>query len=304
MTTNLQISTILPRKIAIFLAAILALVPAACNRSAPAPKTETTRYHLKGKIVSIDLQAGEATIDAEDIPGFMDAMIMPYKIKDQADLKKLKPGDSVTADVVGHGQDYWLENVKVTASSPTKPAATLHYPAPGDPVPDFEFLNQSGKHIRLKQFAGKTVLLTFIYTRCPFPDFCPRVTHQFAQIESQLKATPALYAGTRLLSISFDPTHDTPKVLRDYGFANSGTKNPTLFAHWQFASSPQAQLPTLANFFGLIYKDDDGVITHSLSTAMVGPDGRIVKWYHGSDWQTDQVMTDLSESAHAPRSQS
>jgi protein SCO1/2 len=277
---------------------VLFVFSAACNRGpSQSGANAAKRYALKGKIISIDKQAGTANIDNEPIAGFMDAMVMPYTMKPADLLNQLQPGDSITADVVVGPDKYWLENVKVTAHSPatdTKPAANLHIPAPGDEVPDFKLINQNGKGISLHQYRGQTVLLTLIYTRCPFPDFCPRVSHEFAAIDSKVLADPALYGKTHLLSISFDPTHDTPKVLRTYGFSCSGRKDSALFTHWEFAAIPQTELPEFANYFALTYNEEGGLITHSLSTAIIAPDGKISKWYHGADWQASDLLQDIA----------
>ena len=259
--------------------------------------------------MSIDTQSHQAFIDGDDIPGFMDAMAMSYKIRPEDTLNHLHAGDSVSAEVVtvpsdpkneDAVSDYWLENVKVTGHVEPAPAAanTPHLPSPGDDVPDFTFTNQSGKHISLSQYRGKVLLVTFIYTRCPFPDFCPRVTTNFAEVYKQLGTNPAL-AGTHLLSLTFDPEHDTPKVLRDYGFVSAHTHNPALFSRWEFATPTSADLPKIANFFSLTIKPEGGLITHNLSTAVIGPDGKIVKWYHGSDWQVSDLIKDATDaSAH------
>ncbi len=289
----------------ISLIALLALA-AACNRGTSQPSTANLqpakRYALKGKVISINEQAGSADINNEPIPGFMDAMVMPYPIKPPAALDQLQPGDSITADVVvAEPGKYWLENVKVTAHSKTpagKPTATLHMPAPGDQVPDFKLINQNGKRISLHQYRGQTLLLTLIYTRCPFPDFCPRVSHEFADIDRQVRADPSRYGKTRLLSVSFDPAHDTPKVLRTYGFSCAGSNDPTLFKHWEFSSVPSPELPEFASYFALTYKEEGGLITHSLSTAVISADGKIFKWYHGADWQASDLLQDIA-AAHA-----
>jgi protein SCO1/2 len=271
-----------------------------CHRStAPAAK----RYPFTGRIVSVDPQEQSAIIDGDAIPGFMDAMAMPYKVKPAATLVNLIPGDSISAEVVviqseakneDAAPDYWLENVKVTAHS-KKPSpgggAALHMPAPGEDVPDFWFTNQSGKRVSIQHYRGKILLVTFIYTRCPFPDFCPRVSGNFAEIYKQLGSDPAL-AATHLLSISFDPEHDTPKVLRDYGFSVSHTHDPALFGRWEFAAPRTSDLPRIADFFALTVKPEGGLITHNLSTAVIGPDGKIVKWYHGGEWQTSDLIKD------------
>ena len=274
-----------------------------CSRANPAA---AKRYPFSGRVISVDTQAQSALIDGDAIPGFMDAMAMSYKVKPTASLNHLVPGDSVSADVVVQRDrdpevppDYWLENVKVIAHADPAPAAAgsaLHMPASGDDVPDFSFTNQNGKHVSLKQYRGNALLVTFIYTRCPFPDFCPRVSSNFAEIYKQLDTNPAL-AGTRLLSISFDPEHDTPKVLRDYGFSVAHTQAPALFKRWEFAAPSVADLPQIAGFFALTIKPEGGLITHNLSTAVIGPDGKIVKWYHGSDWQVSDLMKDVAAIA-------
>jgi protein SCO1 len=287
---------------AFLLALILAgtFLTVSCKRSkAPAAK----RYPFTGRVVSLDSQAQSAVIDGDAIPGFMDAMAMPYKIKPAATLHHLLPGDSISADVMvlqpdakneDAIPDYWLENVKTIAHIDPAPAAganALHMPSPGEDVPDFVFTNQGGKRVSLKQYRGHVLLVTFIYTRCPFSDFCPRMSSNFAEIDKQAATDPAL-AGTHLLSISFDPEHDTPKVLRDYGYSVAHTHEEALFSRWEFAAPSAADLPRIAGFFALTIKPEGGVITHNLSTAVIGPDGKIVKWYHGSDWQVSDLIKD------------
>ena len=290
-----------PSAIVLFLACLFA---ASCNKPAPQKPGATTqsgvkRYHLTGRVVSTDKRANSVMIDGDDIPGFMAAMAMPYPVKDATLLDKLSPGDQITADIVVRGDDSWLENVVVTGhSTPPKPAAELHIPSAGDAVPNFKFINQDNHPISLQQYRGQTLLLTFIYTRCPFPDFCPRLSHQFAEINRQLQADPALDRKTHLLSITFDPAHDTPKVLRAYAFSCSGSKSASLFQHWEFAAPRLSDLPAIAHFFGLDYQKDGAAITHSLSTAVIGPDGRIFKWYHDSDWQPADLIKDAAGALH------
>jgi protein SCO1/2 len=288
-----------------FLCALLAF-SGACNRAPSQPATSAAsakRYSLKGKVISVDKNAGTANIDNEPIAGFMDAMIMPYTCKPASALDQLQPGDMITADVVVQAADnkYWLENVKVIGHfdpAAEKPTATVHIPTPGDDVPDFHLINQSGKRISLHQYRGQTVLLTLIYTRCPFPDFCPRVSHEFAAIDHELRADPARYGKTHLLSISFDPEHDTPKVLRTYGFLCAGSKDPALFERWEFSAIPAEELHDFADYFALTYQEEGGQITHSLSTAVISPDGKIFKWYHGADWQASDLLQDIAAAAH------
>jgi len=286
----------------IFTALFLVLLTACHSKTS---QSAAKRYPLTGRVVSIDPQDQSAVIDGDAIPGFMDAMAMPYKIKPPATLNQLIPGDSISAEVVVAQPDedehaapinYWLENVKVTAratSFPAAPANALHMPTPGEEVPDFSFTNQSGKRISLQQYRGKVLLVTFVYTRCPFPDFCPRMSSNFAQIYQQLAANPAL-AGAHLLTISFDPEHDMPGVLRAYGFSVAHTHDPALFNRWEFAVLRAADLPKIADFFALTVKPEGGLITHNLSTTVIGSDGKVVKWYHGGDWQVSDLIKDAT----------
>jgi protein SCO1/2 len=291
------------RRCLVILLLISAFVATSCHRSKP---QATKRYHFTGRIVSIDNQARSASIDGDLIQGFMEPMVMSYKIKPASVLRQFSPGDSISADVVvvdhdardeSADSDYWLENVKVTGHAAQPPAngpKAFHMPAPGEEVPDFALTDQDGKHISLHQFRGKTVMVTFIYTRCPFPDFCPRMSSNFADVYKQLGSNPSL-ADTQLLSVSFDPEHDTSKVLRDYGFSVAHTHDSALFRRWQFAAPKAADLPKIADFFALTVKPEGGLITHTLSTAVIGPDGKIVKWNHGGDWQVSDLIKDAAE---------
>lgn len=282
------------------IAAILSLgTLIACNSSTKGNTTEGKQYPLKGTVVSIDKPNSSMVVNGEAVPGFMDAMAMPYKVKSASDLDGVAVGDTITATIVKDDDDYFLRDVKVTqhSSAPSKPAAELHIPEAGESVPNFKLLNQSGRHVSLDQYRGKTLLVTFIYTRCPFADYCPRVSGEFAALNQELKKDSKLYAKTHLLSVSFDPEHDSPKVLRTYGAGYVGGKAPE-FNHWEFAVPSAAELPDLAKYFGLTYTEDGGVITHSLSTAVIGPDGKIFKWYHGSDWKAADLLKDVEDASH------
>lgn len=279
-----------------------------CHRTSTPASPAAKRYAFTGRIVSIDMQDQSAVIDGDKVPGFMEAMAMSYKIKPPSMLSQIAPGDAISADLVqvqptenenAAADNYWLENVKVTAhgKAPVSGPASQHIPAPGDEVPDFQLTNQDGRRVSLHQYRGKVLLLTFIYTRCPFPDFCPRVSNNFAEIDKQLSCDSKLAARTHLLSISFDPEHDTPKVLREYGYSVAHTHDKSLFKQWEFAVPRKADLPNMADFFALTYKPEGGLITHDLSTSVISPDGKISRWYHGGDWQTSDLIKDAADAA-------
>ncbi len=275
------------------------LFAAACGNSS---KQAGQRYHLEGKVVSIDLQKQEIEVDHKEIPGLMGAMTMSYPVKTPFMLNQVSAGDQITADVVVNGGQYWLENVTVAkkadpnAAPPPAAPPQVHDPHPGDDVPNFVLLNQDGKQIHLADFRGESVLLTFIYTRCPLADFCPAISTRFSVIEEALQKNKQALGKTHLLSISFDPQHDTPKVLRDYGsgfLQGAGEKD---FRHWEFAVAPEENLKDVTAFFGLAYMPDQDQFVHSMSTVIISPSGKIYKWYGGKDWQTSDVMKDLLNS--------
>jgi protein SCO1/2 len=262
-----------------------------------------TVYHLRGKVVSTDAVHGIVVLDHEAIPGFMDAMTMPYQLKDPSVVSELHPGDVITADVLvskSAEETVLLDHIVVVgqAKPDYKPTVFYHVPAPGDTVPNFSLRNQDGREIHLGQFKGKMLLLTFIYTRCPLPNFCPLVTHNFAVINKELAGTPALYAKTHLLSVSFDPEHDTPARLRAYGASYIGSDAKNAFAHWDFAIPAHPVLLEMAKFFdvGITHGAND-TITHTLSTTLIGADGKVVQFYPGNEWTPDQVLADVKKSA-------
>jgi protein SCO1 len=276
--------------------ALLALMAAAgcAKRSEP-----MKRYALSGKVIATDVSASQVVVEHKAIPGFMEAMTMSFPVKDAAALRSLAPGDEIAADLVVQGPNHWLENIRVTKknASPKPQSLQFHVPQVGDPVPDFALINQSGQRVKLSRYRGKVLLVTFIYTRCPFPDYCPRVSGFFAELNRRMLASPETSRRTHLLSISFDPAHDTPAVLRKYGAAYvEGSPDPK-FDHWEFAvPAKEDVLQRMAKFFGLTYEPESGLITHSLSTTVISPDGHVFRWYHGSEWKPDDLMRDVDEA--------
>lgn len=252
--------------------------------------------------MSTDAAKGEVTLNHDAIPGFMGAMIMPYKLKDANILSELHPGDVITADLLvsqDADADVLLDHIVIVAQGKPdyRPQVSYHVPAPGDAVPDFMLTNQDGRPIHLAQFKGKALLVTFIYTRCPLPDFCPRVTRNFAAVDKQIAANPAL-SGTHLLCVSFDLENDTPARLRAYGVTYIGSDARTAFDHWDFAVPEKPVLVKMAQWFDVgMSNAADGSITHTLSTTLIGANGKVVKFYPGNDWTVGEVLGDLRGAA-------
>lgn len=262
-------------------------------------QSKTRHYDLKGQVLDKNPATSEITVKHGDIPGFMPAMTMSYLVKDQNGFKKVEPGDDITADVVtaNNGNAYWLENVRITDESGRKTVkpGTVHRLDIGDHVPDLTLVNQDGKSFHLGDFKGKAVLITFIYTRCPVPTFCPRLSSQFAKIQGDLAKTPDDFAKTHLVTISFDPKYDTPPVLRKYGLAYLDNDSAG-FSHWDFASTNPGDLRKIADAFGLEYFEEDNQISHSMVIVLISPEGTVAK-YWSTEWTTAQLEDALRQQA-------
>ena len=262
-------------------------------------KPKEKRYPLDGRVVAVDPAQRQLTIAHHDISGLMKGMTMPFIVgsNDTWVFQAIAAGDQVHATLV-LGNDARLEDIsfsKVSDSS-TDGTSQLHLPEPGQQVPDFALINQNGSKISISHFRGKPLLLTFIYTQCPFPDYCVRMSANFAKVLKQLKQTPSVFSRAQLLSISIDPENDKPSVLRAYGESYVGRTDPK-FAHWQFASGNAEQVRQAADFFGLSYNQKDGQIIHGLQTVLIGNDGKIIKVYSGNDWKPEDVAADYAEAA-------
>jgi protein SCO1/2 len=287
---------------------VFALGFSGCSNS-PAIK----HYSLHGKIMSVDKIGHELIIDHDAIPGFMEAMTMPYSVTEDKLLNQVSPGDEIKADLKVQGDHIAIDRVQVLAKAPAGSAPVqpkpMHVPEVGEKVPNFVLTNQNGKRIHLSDYAGKTLLITFFYTRCTLNDYCPRMNSNFATVDKTLAKTPELYAKTHLISISFDPQHDTPEVLRSYGAAYTERYVKEDFKHWEFATAAPDELKSLADFFGVYYEKDGNSITHSLSSAVIGPDGAVKAWYSGNRWRTEEALQAVnaamasSEPVHVASSQ-
>jgi protein SCO1/2 len=272
----------------------------------PVVPGELKTFSIRGKIMSVNAAKGIVLLNHEAVPGFMEAMTMSYKLKDAGIISELHPGDRITAKLIVHKtsngyEDPQLDEIVVTgqAKPDYKPTVQYHVPTAGDVVPDFKLLNQDGHAIHIGQFKGRVVLLTFIFTRCQLADFCPRMNKNFAEIDRVLAANPAMYKGTHLLSISFDPKFDTPEILKSYGGIYTGGGKET-FAHWDFAAPPEHELGAMEQFFDVgVTPGDAGSLTHSMSTALIGKDGKVRAWYPTNEWTVDEVLAAMKNAAAA-----
>jgi protein SCO1 len=272
------------------------LIVTACNRTEP-----TKQYQLQGQILDVKPDTKEVLVRHGDIPGFMPAMTMPYKVEDATLLAGKQPGDLITATLVVGETEAHLSKIDTTGHAPVAdasgPAITdSQILKPGEPVPDTKLVDENNAPRPLTSLKGHRVALTFMYTTCPQPDFCPLMDRNFASVQNAIKKTPAL-TDVRLVSISFDPAHDTPTVLEAH--ANALQADPAV---WHFVTTSTDDIKEFAAKFGVIAEPSEespAILTHNLSTAVIDADGRLVKIRPGNMWTPADLIADL-KAAPAP----
>jgi protein SCO1/2 len=259
--------------------------------------TRPREYELRGQVLAVDTERGELTIRHDDIPGFMPGMTMPFKVADPGEMQGRVPGDLVRATLVVRETEAYLSRVERVGHSPLtegdEPAAASPIAMPGDLAPDVRFVDQDGHERRLSDFRGSVVAVTFIYTRCPVPTFCPLMDRNFAAVQRELAATARPDRRAHLLSVSFDPEFDTPAVLGAHAARAGADKN-----RWSFVTGARTELEPFAKAFGvtMIRSDADEIeIIHNLRTAVIDPQGRIVTIFSGNEW----TPTDLVRAMRA-----
>ena len=275
---------------------VISVAAAACGR---APDASSRQFELQGQILAVRPERHEVVIKHQDIKGFMPGMTMPFTVKDDALIGDKKPGDLVTATlVVGETQAY-LSTLTTTGhaalseSAPPPPPDILE---PGQPVKDASLVDQDDKPRLFSTFKGHRLAVTFIYTRCPLPDFCPLMDKHFATIQKTIQSTPAL-ADVRLLTVTLDPAFDRPAILKAY--ARRREADPAV---WTFLTGDPKEVNSFATQFGLYveHNPENAIdITHNLRTAVIDPEGRLVTVHSGNSWTPAELVADLT-AAPAP----
>lgn len=266
------------------------------------------RYDLKGTVIAVNKEKNVATIDHQEIPGFMKAMRMDLPIGEPWVWPELVPGAEITATLVhdpaNEKEAYWLENIAI--ASPSDPAKlegikAAEVAALGKQIPDFVLTNQDGKSIARKDFDGKPWAVTFIYAQCPLPEYCIKMSSNFSDAANQISSSAELKGKYRLLSISFDPARDNPEALRKYGLGYLGKDAKADFSTWQLAVGKDEAVKPIAGFFGLRYEvdeNDKAQFVHSLRTAVIKADGTVTKVFAGSDWTAGDLLMELKKASN------
>jgi len=247
-------------------------------------------YSTTGLVLKVDRPGSTVTISHDAFPGFMDAMAMPFELKDGARSVKVAAGDRVKLRLSVKGGRSWLDKLQVVSGTPVdaglqqSPAVPVLVPV-GAQIPDFDLVDQTGADVSLASLKGKVVAVTFIYTRCPLPDYCPRMVENFRAIRNRFSAR--MNRDLVLLTISFDPKYDTPQMMAAYATANRAGG-----PGWLFLTGDSAKIARVCDAFGIQYFAEEGLITHSLQTAVIDRDGRLAATVEGKDF-TPQQLGDL-----------
>ena len=279
--------------------------PESVSVASQTPVTSSTNhqvFEVKGIVKSIAPARKEIEIKHEAIPGYMPAMTMPFDVKDTNELAGLHAGQSIVFRLTATDTDGWVDNIRVSAlegsNAPTAAATSepVHVVQPlqiGEALPQYHLTNQLGQAITTTQFKGQALAMTFLFTRCPFPTFCPRLANDFEEAQQKLLTLQGGPTNWHLLTISFDPEFDRPSVLKAYAQAHH--YDP---AHWTFATGDLGDVSALGDLFGLAFwHDSTGSITHNMRTAIIDANGRLQRVFEGKDWTSAELAAEIVKAA-------
>jgi protein SCO1/2 len=291
--------------------ALAVLVLASCKRSPqPAePVSQTTSlstnhrvFQVKGVVKAIKPAEKEIDIKHDAIPDYMPAMTMPFDVKDTNELAGLAPEQPISFRLTVTDTEGWVDKIQVLGPPPERTGSNASSGQPirmveplqtGELLPDYHLTNQLGQVISTTQFKGEALALTFLFTRCPFPTFCPRLANDFSETQQKLLALQNGPTNWHLLTISFDPEFDRPEVLKSYAEAHN--YNPR---HWTFATGALADVSSFGDLFGLAFwRDSTGSITHNMRTAVIDANGRFQKLFEGKDWTSADLVAEMVRAA-------
>ena len=283
-------------KIALLLA-LVSLAPA-CGRKAESPRAELRHYEVRGVVRGLPPDPQTIEVEHEAIPDFMPAMTMPFVLRDKNARAALKPGDAISFRLNLTAEDSWIDQIEkvdpsavhlfVPPGKPEAPRQTSSRLREGDILPAFRLVDQDGKKITNESFRGHPLVLTFLFTRCPIPNFCPLMSKNFAELQRAIKDGAGAIGQTKLLSISFDFEFDTPLILKKYAEAEQADP-----ARWSFATGEKSEIETLTRGFSVLVQPEAGTISHSLATALIDRDGRIQKIWRGNAWKPAEVLSEI-----------
>lgn len=287
----------------------------ACSRKAGDEHATTTDtsltptnpqvFQVKGIVVELEPEEYSVRIKHEEISGYMAAMTMTFEVRDPNELAGLEAGDHVAFRMLVTDDDGWIDQVrKLPRPTTNAPPTTGQFRFVreveplnvGDALPEYRFTNQLGRAISTSQFRGRALAITFVFTRCPFPTFCPRTMENFVATQRQLLALTNGPANWHLLALSIDPEFDTPAVLQAYGAGYQ--LDPR---HATLATGALIEITAIAEQLGLeFWREPDGGISHNLRTAVIDPAGRVQTILAGNKWTSEELVAAMVKAAQTP----
>lgn len=283
-----------------------AVVVSSGMQANPLESTNVIRSFLaRGVIRELPPGGRSVIVRHEEIPGFMPKMTMEFDIRDTHELRGLSAGDAITFRVRANQEESWIEGIQrtdakdLTAPPPSDPssASLLHVAQlkPGDVLPDTALSSEEGRTIKLSDFEGRALAFTFIFTRCPLPDFCPRMNQHFNRARNLLIQRTEGPTNWQFLSISFDPEFDQPEVLTRYAYSYRG-KNTD---RWIFASAPSNVMASFSSQLDFRFADEGGSFLHNLRTVVLDPQRRVYRQFDGNKWKAEDLAAAMVEAAES-----
>lgn len=272
---------------------------ASCHRPAHADST-TRQYEVRGIVRGFAPDRSSIDIEHEDIPGFMPSMTMPFSVRDQKEIGDLRIGEAVSFRMIVTDKGLFLDRAQRIGAEDVHLAARAPIPRntqessprlrEGDAMPAFSLVDQDGKALTPETFRGRPFVVTFVFTRCPVPNFCPRMSQNFSEIEKAIRNDRTKFGNARLLSITLDPAFDTPRVLKEYAAHLGGDAKI-----WSFATGEEKEIDALTRAFSVYRQTEGGTISHGLATALIDKNGRIEKIWRGNGWTPNEVVLAIEQ---------
>ena len=287
------------------LAVLLVMACFACRESSSAPTASSNAqpavrsFSARGIVRQLDADGGTVTIEHEAITNYMAAMTMPFRASNPKELADIHPGDQVSFRLQITETDSWVDQIRKTGihNAITTNAAVPEIASPATnsarhPLFAYKFTNELGQAVSLNQFDGQALAISFIFTRCPIPNFCPRLSKNFEEAEKKLSQSPNAPTNWHLLSVSFDPEFDTPTVLKTY--ADQFHYDPK---HWTFLTGPRDKIAELAHLSGVTFEKDGAFYNHNFRTLIINAAGTLQMVFPISGDISDGIVEQLRTAA-------
>ncbi len=268
--------------------------------SAAVTSSKVQRFEVTGVIQEIRPDRKSVIINHEAITNYMEAMTMAFKVKQTNQLQLVKPGDRVHFRLLVKEDESWIDHVTKIGEGPVvppTPAATVATNVAAvtggkHPLLQYAFTNEFGKPATLESFRGDALAITFFFTRCPIPEYCPRLSRNFEEASRKLAAMPNGPTNWHFLSVSIDPEMDTPAVLRAYAQRYHYNSN-----HWTFLTGSVEKVRELARLSGVTYEADGSLFNHNFRTLIIDPKGGLRKSFPVGGNLSDQIAEEMVEAA-------